>query len=860
MGSAPGGAGPVALVAPALASWLAAVVLLTCPVAAGVAVALTAAVAAAVLRTTASRRRRRAGGPGTAARAGLAVLASVAVTATVVAFRVYGVTTGPVPDLARREAVVSVEAEITDDPRIRPHPGGVTRRDTAVVRARLLLVSALRERYAVDVPVVLLGPAAGWRALLPSQRVRLRGRLSPARPGEPVAAVLLVRGPPEPIGVPSAVQRAAEVLRAGLREASDVLPDDQRGLLPGLVVGDVSRMDEEVRLDMTTAGLSHLTAVSGTNLAIVAGAVLALSRLAGLPLAVRAVVAVIAMIAFSIVARPSPSVLRALAMGMVAAVALGTGRTRDGLAALSATVLGLLVFDPGLAREWGFALSVVATGGILVLAPRWRDRLERRMPRMPRLLAEALAVTVAAQVAVTPLLVLMSGRLDLAAVPANLLAEPAVAPATVLGFAAAVTAPISMDLARLLVRPAGWAVGWIIAVARRAADLPFATAEWPGGAPGLAGLAAVALVGWVVLRGRARRRFAAALAAGALLTALVAVPVVSPWPPPGWLLVACDVGQGDALVLAAGPGRAVVVDAGPAPGPANRCLRALGVRQVPLVILTHPHLDHVGGLPGVLRGRAVGAVVVSPGRVPEGEAGRVSRQLQAARIPEWQAVRGMRWRFGPTEITVLAPEPGTAPQGTGEGSIANNASVVLLVRWSGAPRTATAHTGREPEGPSGEPGALATPATEGAQAGGAQAGGAQAGEAQEGAVQEGAVQEAEGAPERREDQGAPLGAALLAGDLETEAQEALLRSGVPRVDVLKVPHHGSSRQAPAFLAATGARAALVSVGAVNDYGHPAQVTLRRLRGLGMRPYRTDLSGDIAVVADHGRLAVVVRGR
>ncbi|GIH59977.1 ComEC/Rec2 family competence protein [Microbispora siamensis] len=809
--------GPAALAAPAVASWLTALVLLGCPDVAGAAVAVAAAVAGAVAWAVARRRTHmdptvapagergrggvaeagsRVGGglpgptgaPGAAVRIALAVLASVAVTAAVTAFTVHGVTTGPVPELARRDATVTAEAEITDDPRIRPHQGGVSRRETAVVRARMLLVSAAQERFVVDVPVVLLGPADGWRPLLPSQRVRVRGRLGQAEPGEPVAAVMLVRGPPEPIGAPSAVQRAAGVLRTGLREASGVLPDDQRGLLPGLVVGDVSRLDEEVRLDLATAGLGHLTAVSGTNLAIVAGAVLVLGRFAGLPLALRAVVAVVAMIAFSVVARPSPSVLRALVMGTVAAVALGTGRSRDGVAALSATVLGLVVFDPGLARQWGFALSVFATGGILVIAPRWRDRLTAR--RVPRLLAEALAVTAAAQAAVTPLLVLMSGRLDLAAIPANLLAEPAVAPATVLGFGAAVIAPVSMDLARLLVRPAGWAVGWIIAVAQRAADLPFASAEWLGGVSGVAALTVAAVAAWLVLRGRARRRVVAALAAGALLAALVAMPVVSPWPPPGWLLVVCDVGQGDALVLAAGPGRAVVVDAGPQPGPADRCLRALGVRQVPLVVLTHPHLDHVGGLPGVLRRRAVGAVVVSPGRVPEGEAGRVSAQLRTARIPEWQAVPGMRWRFGPSEITVLAPEPGVAPQGTGEGTTANNASVVLLVRWSG-PRP---------------------------------------------------------------------GAALLAGDLETEAQEALVRCGLPRVDVLKVPHHGSSRQAPAFLAATGARAALISVGAVNDYGHPAPLTLRRLRWLGMRPYRTDLSGDIAVVAAHNGLAVVVRGK
>ncbi|MEV7807782.1 ComEC/Rec2 family competence protein [Microbispora sp. NPDC088329] len=861
------GPGPAALATPALASWLTALVLLGCPAVAGAAVALAAAVAGTVTWAVARRPNDMAdptqapvgeygrggaaeaggrfagpaGAPGAAVRIALAALASVAVTASVAAFTVHGVTTGPVPEMARRDATVTAEAEITDDPRIRPHQGGVSRRETAVVRARMLVVTTARERYVVDVPVVLLGPADGWRSLLPSQRVRVRGRLGPAEPGEPVAAVMLVRGPPEPIGAPSAVQRAAGVLRAGLREASGVLPDDQRGLLPGLVVGDVSRLDEEVRLDLATAGLGHLTAVSGTNLAIVAGAVLVLGRFAGLPLALRAVVAVVAMIAFSIVARPSPSVLRALVMGTVAAVALGTGRPRDGVAALSATVLGLVVFDPGLSRQWGFALSVFATGGILVLAPRWRDRLTAR--RVPRLLAEALAVAAAAQTAVTPLLVLMSGRLDLAAIPANLLAEPAVAPATVLGFCAAVIAPVSMDLARLLVRPAGWAVGWIIAVAQRAADLPFASAEWLGGVPGVAVLAVAAVAGWLVLRGRARRRLVAALAAGALLAALVAMPVVSPWPPPGWLLVVCDVGQGDALVLAAGPGRAVVVDAGPQPGPADRCLRALGVRQVPLVVLTHPHLDHVGGLPGVLRRRAVGAVVVSPGRVPEGEAGRVSAQLRTARIPEWQAVPGMRWRFGPSEITVVAPEPGVAPQGTGEGATANNASVVLLVRWSGPPTAPrdpppVAHGVAPVQGAAAARGAAAVPAVP-------RVSGAPGAPAGPGALPA---------------SGPILGAALLAGDLETEAQEALVRCGLPRVDVLKVPHHGSSRQAPAFLAATGARAALISVGAVNDYGHPAPLTLRRLRWLGMRPYRTDLSGDIAVVAAHNGLAVVVRGK
>ncbi|MFC0861284.1 ComEC/Rec2 family competence protein [Sphaerimonospora cavernae] len=788
------------LVAPAVAVWLTALVLLGCPAAAGAWVAATSALAAPVAWAACRRWARSEAGRsarGTAlARVSAGVLVCVAAASAVVAFKVHSVRTGPVPDLAARGVTVTAEAVITDDPRIRQRRGGVTRRDSVVVEARLVVVDAPEARFRVDVPVVMFGSGPGWTELLPSQRIRVRGRLAPADPGELTAALMLVRGPPQPPESPDAgpslIQRGAGMLRAGLRKASDVLPPDQRGLLPGLVVGDVSRMDDQVRRDLKTAGLSHLTAVSGSNLAIIAGAALLITRWAGLPLPVRAALAIAVMIGFAVVARPSPSVLRALVMGSVAAVALGTGRSRDGVAALSATVLALILVNPGLAREYGFALSVAATGGILVLAPRWRDRLARRMPM---LVAEALAVPTAAQAAVTPVLVLMAGTLDLVAIPANLLAEPAVAPATVLGFAAALVAPISMPLAQLLVRPAGLAVGWIIAVAERAAALPFATVSWPGGLPGVALLAPAAVLGWFVLRRPTGRRIAIAVVIGALLTILVVRRMAAPWPPPGWLLVACDVGQGDALAMSAGPGEAVVVDTGPDPGPADRCLRDLGVRKVPLMVLTHPHLDHVGGLSGVLRGRAVGAAVVSPGRVPEGEAARVSRDLRGRGIPEWVVIPGTRWRFGGSdgtlELTVLAPGDGEARQGPGEGAIANNASVVLVARWSGAAGNA-------------------------------------------------------------------IGSALLAGDLETEAQDALLRQGVPRVDVLKVAHHGSSRQDPGFLAATGARAALISVGATNDYGHPAPLTMRRLAWLGMRTYRTDLSGDLAVVESGGRLAVVPR--
>ncbi len=638
----------------------------------------------------------------------------------------------------------------------------------------------MTRRVALRASVILLASGDEWRSLLPSQRIAVQGRFGPPDSGELLAAVVLVRGPPRILGGPSWVQRVAGELRSGLREAATVLPPLQRGLLPALVVGDMSHMDEQVKADFKQAGLSHLTAVSGANLAIVAGAAVALARGVGLPLAARGVLALLAMLFFAIVARPSPSVLRALLMGSVTAVAMSTGRSRDGVGALSVTVLGLVLFDPALARSYGFALSVCATGGILVLAPRWRDHFAKKVPRW---VAEAIAVPAAAQAAVTPVLVLMAGQLTPAAIPANLLVGPAVAPATLLGFAVALIAPLHMGAAHLLIRPAGLATGWIIEVAGRVADLPLAIVPWPGGLVGVLALAVMAPLAVLALRRRWSRRIVAAAVTGVVVVAAVAGPVVTRWPPEGWLLVACDVGQGDALLVAAGPGRAVVVDTGPDPVLMNRCLRSVGVREVPLVILTHPHFDHVGGLDGVFRGRAVGAVVVTPRRAAGRESIRLSGDLARRRVVEWAAQPGASWRFGPSELTVLAPQAEMPPSGGGEGTAINNTSVVVHVRWA-------------------------------------------------------------------------AGTALLSGDIETEAQVELLRRGLPRADILKVPHHGSARYDPGFFAATGARAALISVGADNDYGHPAPSTLAGLGRLGMKVYRTDLSGTIAVVARGEGLAVM----
>lgn len=801
----------------------------------------------------------------------IAVLGCSAAASAAVAFRVHAVTTSPVAELAVRGVTVTADIELTDDPRIRPSRAAFMR-ESIVADATVLTIQTGTVRLAVRAPVVIFASGREWRTLLPSQQLHVTGRLTTADGGDLIAAILLIRGPPHVLTGPSRLQAVAGELRAGLRTASDVLPPDQRGLLPGLVVGDVSRMDPHVTADLKEAGLSHLNAVSGANLAIVAGAALALSRLAGMPLAARAVIAAVAMLAFAVVARPSPSVLRALLMGLTAAIALGTGRAKDGVAALSCSVLLLIMFDPELARSYGFALSVSATAGILLLAPRWRDRLAVHLPRWA---AEAIAVPAAAQAAVTPVLVLMSGQLTLVAVPANLLAGPAVAPATLLGFAAALIAPFWTSAAQLVVRPAGYAVGWIILVAQHAVQMPFATAPWPGGLAGLALLAVAVAIAVPILKRASWRWVVATLTVAALIGVLAVGPVVSSWPAARWLLVACDVGQGDGLVVSTGPGRAVVVDTGPDPVVMDRCLRDLGVREIPLLILTHAHADHIGGLAGAVRGRRVGTILVSPRHPPTQrdltpdtpgraalpplafggitQAQSITNQIQArpthtrsalttpgttlappnnsatpegatpdtfttseislplsetssastggsgggARLVQaalgggviWQvAVPGTRWVFGPSEVTVLAPDGADpADNGPGEGSVLNNSSVVVMVRWQ-------------------------------------------------------------------------AGTALLSGDIETEAQAELLQKAAPRADILKVPHHGSARQDPAFLAAVGARAALISVGADNDYGHPAPVTLAALHRFGTNVYRTDKSGDLAVVDQNGHLAVITRGK
>lgn len=262
--------------------------------------------------------------------------------------------------------------------------------------------------------------------------------------------------------------------------------------------------------------------------------------------------------------------------------------------------------------------------------------------------------------------------------------------------------------------------------------------------------------------------------------------IVTGWPPPDWSYAMCDVGQGDATVLAAGAGTAVVIDTGPEALPVDRCLHELGVSRIPLLLLTHFHADHVGGLAGVLRGRSVGLIETTGFAEPPDQAAFVRRTAAADEVPVVRAAYGERRALGGLSWEVLWPPPAPGPVPDGP----NDASVTLLVR------TAAGLT------------------------------------------------------------------LLLPGDLEPPSQRGLLRRnpGLARVDVLKVPHHGSAHQDPALLGAVRPRLALISVGRGNRYGHPAPGTVAVLRAWGAAVLRTDTDGAIAVTGVGEGLRAVPRGR
>ncbi len=496
-------------------------------------------------------------------------------------------------------------------------------------------------------------------------------RLVATEPGDDASLLAFVATPGERLGrAPPALEAASE-LRAGLRALAAHLPGRGAQLLPGLAVGDTSRVDDGLDADMKTSSLSHLTAVSGANCAIVVGAVFALVAATGAPRALRVVAALLALLGFVVLVTPEPSVLRAAAMAAAVLIGLASGRPLRGVPALCLAVVALLAADPWLARSYGFALSVLATAGLLLLAAPLAAVMARWMPHP---LALVLAVPLAAQLACQPVLVLLSPSVALWGVLANVLAAPAAPLGTVLGLIACLLAPLAPPVAAALASIAWIPAAWIAAVAGFAAGLPGARLPWLDGAGGLLALAALTVLALVALLAPAAsrwRRASSTVVLVALVTAgstpLLVRAADALSHPPDWQYAMCDVGQGDALVIRSA-GRIALIDTGPDPALLDACLSRLGIARIDLLLLTHYDADHVGGAEAVV-GR-VGAVLAGPAE--ESDDARLLDDLRAGGAVVRGAAVGLEGVLGDHGWRVLWPPP----RGTEAG---NAASVALLV-------------------------------------------------------------------------------------------------------------------------------------------------------------------------------------
>ena len=387
-------------------------------------------------------------------------------------------------------SAVGTTVEVALTPSESPRPAG---------SGRLLFPATVSRANDVETSaaVTVFAPAVDYARAAAGRPMRLRARVvTPARRDLSVATLIAVGAPT--FGEAGPVQRGAQRTRDAFTAAARAaLPAEQATILPGLVLGDTSAVAPATSAQFRTAGLTHLTAVSGANVTIVCGAVLLSARLLGPRLAV--VLAAAVLVAFVVVVTPTPSVLRAAVMGALALLALLSARRRQAIPILSATVIALMAVAPQLSVDIGFALSVSATAAIVLLAPAWSARLAAR--GTPEPLAAAICVALAAQLVTAPLIAAISGRFSVVAVAANLLVAPVIAPITVLGTLAAALAPILPAVAGLLIRFTGPELWWLLRVAGWAAALPGASVPAPSGWVGATVIAALmAGLAWLVSR------------------------------------------------------------------------------------------------------------------------------------------------------------------------------------------------------------------------------------------------------------------------------------------------------------------------------------------------------------------------
>lgn len=544
--------------------------------------------------------------------------------------------------------------------------------------ATAVRMSAGAQSYSARMPVLVFAPAG--TAVRIGETVTVTGTMKVLPTSSETAALVYASARPRAQAPPPEVLAAADTIRAAFSKQARDLPGDGGALLPGLAIGDVHELPSSLSDDMKQASLTHLTAVSGANCAVVVSLVGAAAAALGLGRGARTVASLTALAGFVVLVTPQPSVLRAAVMAAVIVFGGWAGRPGRAVPALSLAVVSLLAIDPWLAVSYGFALSVLATGALLLLAPPLSERLARWMPSR---LATLLSVPTAAQLVCQPVLLMLNPTVPLYGVLANLVAEPAAPIATVLGLASCIVIPIWAPAGALLAHVAWVPSAWIAAVARVSSALPSSGLDWAEGALGVA-LMTVLTVAIVLVVARPVRRIArtariAALGAATAITICSFAGVAGARlaqavdRPAAWSIAACDIGQGDAVLLSSN-GAHALVDTGPDPARLTGCLNDLGIARIDLLVLTHYDLDHVGGTQAVI-GKVSVAMV---GPLVDERGRRMAEQLKRGGASVHVARTGDAGRLGDVSWRVLWPD--AEPHGMEPG---NEQSVTVLFSGDG---------------------------------------------------------------------------------------------------------------------------------------------------------------------------------
>ncbi len=486
--------------------------------------------------------------------------------------------------------------------------------------------------------------------------------------------VVLRAGDWRVVGQRGGIGGLSDRLRTHLADAVTAgLSGERRAVLVGIVLGEDEGLPPELQESFKVSGLYHLLAVSGQNVAFIAGAALALAWLLGISRFVGQLAALAAILGYVLAVGWQPSVVRAGVAGALASLAWLLSRPRDRWHFLALGAAVLLAWTPASLLEPGFQLSFTAVASIFLLVPPLVRTLEGYP--VPRALALVLAVSTACGAATAPILWFQFGEVPLYSLLANALATGAMPLLLGLALIGALVEPVLPSAALALAWTNGWIAAYVATCARAVAELPYAQVG--------SGYAIAALLGvpsaLLLLRTlpRWRRPIAAAWAAAFLPVLLVwqLWPAPTLPPPTGLRITFLDVGQGDAVLVQV-PEGAILVDQGPPEGRVARQLRELGVNRLAALVLTHPQRDHIGGAGDVIR--RVGVERILDPRLasssPYSEDALAAAEARGVPVVETRA--GATWRLGALRLRVLWPDrPGLVSEDP------NRLPIVLLATY-----------------------------------------------------------------------------------------------------------------------------------------------------------------------------------